>query len=111
MTVEDEIYLRDFINDIETGLLPMTTVSGSQSLDFGSILDGETAALTIAVVGAVAGSAVAVGPPAALEANLSATAVVTATNVVEVRLKYNSDGTVPSINPAAGIYKVTVFIP
>lgn len=112
LAIEDEIYLRNFINDISGGLLPLTTFSGSAVLDFGVINDGETAALTIALLGAVAGATVAVGPPAALEAGLSAVAVVIATNVVEVRLTYLSIGVGPtSINPASGTYKVTVFIP
>lgn len=112
LTVEDEIYLRDFLNDIDGGLLPLTTISGSQSLDFGVILDGETAPLQFALIGALAGAAIAVGPPATLEAGLTATAIVPALNVVEVRLTYLSSGAGPtSINPAVGIYKVTVFIP
>lgn len=112
LTIEDELYLRNFINDINGGLLPLTTFSGSAVLDFGTILDATTLSLTIALVGAVAGAAVAVGPPATLEAGLSVVAVVTATNVVEVRLTYLSTGAGPSsINPAAGLYRVTVFIP
>lgn len=110
LAVEDELYLRNFLNDIDGGLLPMTTVSGSASLDFGSIAYGDVVALTIALTGAVAGATVAVGPPAALEAGLLLTALIISTNLVEVRC-HNMSPTFAAVNPAPGTYKVTVFIP
>ncbi len=110
LAVEDEIYIRNFLNDPDRSLFPLTTVSGSATLNFGVILDGESATLTIPVTGAIPGDAVALGAPAALEADLIPSAFVSATNVVEVRLLFMSKTGATSINPAAGVYKATVFI-
>ena len=110
LAVEDEIYVRNFLNDPDRSLFPLTTVSGSASLDFGVILDGEIGVLTIPVTGAIPGDAVSLGPPAALEADLHPTALVSATNTVEVRLAFLSKTGATSINPAPGVYKATVFI-
>lgn len=74
--------------------------------DFGSIPaqscnDGKT----ITVTGAAVGDTVELGPPAALEAGLTATGIVTSANTVTVRL---CNVTAAPIDPASATWRATV---
>lgn len=80
--------------------------TATAALDFGSIAAGATAELTISVTGATTGAAVALGPPAALEAGLVATGYVSAAGTVTVRLHNTTGG---AIDPAAATWRATVF--
>lgn len=81
-------------------------LTGSASLDFASANAGLSADLTIAVPGAVLGDVVALGVPnAAVVANSSFSAFVSAADVVTVRFNNHSAG---ALNPAAGVFTVKV---
>lgn len=81
-------------------------VTGTASLNFGSISAGATEELTITVTGAVAGDAVALGCPVAIEAGLILMAYVSAADTVTVRA-HNTTGS--PIDPAAATFRATVF--
>lgn len=77
----------------------------SATLNFASIAAGATAELTVTLTGAAAGDVVALGPPAALEAGLAATGIVTAADTVTVRLLNTTGG---AVDPASATWKVRV---
>lgn len=81
-------------------------LTATATLDFPSIAAQTCAELTITVTGAAVGSAVSVGPPAALEAGLSATGYVSATSTVTVRLCNVTTG---AIDPAAATWRATAL--
>lgn len=83
-------------------------VSGSTSLDFGSINAGATSELTITVTGAAVGDTVQLAPPATLEAGLIATGFVSAANTVTVRLA-NITGS--PIDPGSATWSAVVLQP
>ena len=76
------------------------------SLDFPNTNAQLSAELTIAVPGAIVGDPVALGLPAAPDANCCYTAYVSAADVVTVRLNNYSSG---AINPAAANFTVNVL--
>jgi hypothetical protein len=81
-------------------------LTGSATLDFPSTLTLLSADLTITVTGAADGDVVSLGVPnAAVNANTSYSAWVSASNTVTVRFNNYSNGTV---NPASGSFKVFV---
>ena len=81
-------------------------LTGSATLDFPSTLTLLSADLTITVTGAADGDVVSLGVPnAAVNANTSYSAWVSASNTVTVRFNNYSSGTV---NPASGSFKVFV---
>ncbi len=81
-------------------------LTGSATLDFPSTLTLLSADLTITVTGAADGDVVSLGVPnAAVNANTSYSAWVSAANTVTVRFNNYSVGTV---NPASGSFKVFV---
>jgi hypothetical protein len=81
-------------------------LTGSATLDFPSTTTLLSADLTIAVTGAADGDVVSLGVPnAAVNANTSYSAWVSAANTVTVRFNNYSSGTV---NPASGSFKVFV---
>jgi len=80
-------------------------IFGSATLDFPSIAAGGNAELTVTATGAASGDLVDLGPPAALEAGLIATARVSAANTVTIRL-YNS--TAGAVDPVSATWKVRV---
>jgi hypothetical protein len=81
-------------------------LTGSATLDFPSTLTLLSADLTITVTGAADGDVVSLGVPnAAVNANTSYSAWVSAANTVTVRFNNYSAGTV---NPASGLFKVFV---
>lgn len=85
----------------EPGLL-----SGTATLDFGSITAQAHADLTIAVTGAVTGDSIALGlPTAAVTAGIAYTAWVSAADTVTVRAHNYTGGT---LDPASGAFKATV---
>ena len=75
--------------------------SGSATLNFGAIGDGDTADLTFTVTGAVVNDKVAPSWPSTLNAGLVASMFVSATNTVTVRLA-NLSGA--PIDPASATY-------
>ena len=81
-------------------------LTGSATVDVASISAGATAEVTITVTGAVAGSAVFLGLPAAFPAGLTATGYVSATDTVKVRL-HNT--TAAPIDPGSLVYKARCF--
>ena len=81
-------------------------LSATATLDFPSISSNDTHTLTMTVTGAVAGNAVFIGVPAALDANLSWSASVTAADTVTIRM-HNASGA--SVDPASCTYRATVF--
>jgi hypothetical protein len=81
-------------------------LTGSATLDFPSTTTLLSADLTITVTGAADGDVVSLGVPnAAVNANTSYSAWVSAANTVTVRFNNYSSGTV---NPASGSFKVFV---
>jgi hypothetical protein len=81
-------------------------LTGSATLDFPSTTTLLSADLTITVTGAADGDVVSLGiPNAAVNANTSYSAWVSAANTVTVRFNNYSSGTV---NPASGSFKVFV---
>lgn len=81
-------------------------LTGSATLNFPSITTLLSADLTITVTGAADGDVVSLGVPnAAVNANTSYSAWVSAANTVTVRFNNYSSGTV---DPASGIFKVFV---
>ena len=81
-------------------------LSGSASLDFGSIGAATQAGLTITVTGAAVGDEVIMALPAAPAAGLVFNAFVSAANTVTVRAS-NISGA--SVDPAAATYGVIVI--
>jgi len=81
-------------------------LTGSATLDFGSTNAQLSTDLTITVTGASDGDVVSLGVPnAAVNANTSYSAWVSAANTVTIRFNNYSSGTV---NPASGTFKVFV---
>lgn len=92
---------------IGNGSTPIQNIySATASLNFASIASLATAELTITVTGASTGDAVFLGPPSTLDAGLTVTGYVSATNTVTVRL-YNS--TLAAIDPAASTWRAAVI--
>lgn len=83
-------------------------VRASATLAFPSVAAGGQQELTISATGATTGAAIHLGPPAGLESGLIATARVSATDTVTVRL-VNVTGS--PISPASATYRVDVFNP
>ncbi len=81
-------------------------LSGSASLDFGSITAAAQANLTITVTGAAVGDEVIMSLPAAPAAGLIFNAFVSATDTVTVRA---SNITALAVDPAAATYGVIVI--
>lgn len=81
-------------------------LSGSASLDFGSISAATQADLTITVTGAAVGDEVVMALPAAPAAGIVFNAFVSAANTVTVRAS-NISGS--PVNPAAATYGVVVI--
>ena len=81
-------------------------LSGSASLDFGSITNATQASLTITVVGAAVGDEVIMGLPAAPAAGIVFNAFVSATDTVTIRA---SNISAAPVDPAAATYGVTVI--
>jgi hypothetical protein len=80
------------------GATMFRVLTGSATLNFGSIAAHTTAELTIAVPGAVAGNWCGVSPDGAPESGLLWSGYVSATDTVTVRML---NGTAGSINPAS----------
>lgn len=81
-------------------------LTGSASLNFGSIDDGATASLTFTVTGATTGDALAPAWPSGLDAGLLGTMYVSAADTVTVRL-LNLSGA--AINPSSMTFGAQVF--
>lgn len=88
------------------GTKPTAPLRGSASLNFPSIAAGATAELTITVTGAATGDAVALAPPATLEAGVVGFGRVSSANTVTVRLANVTSG---AVDPAAATWGVTVL--
>lgn len=93
------------LTDSGTTTLHTHTLSGSATLDFASIASTATAELTITVTGAVAGRSVILGPPSGIEAGLTWSGYVSATDTVTVRL-FNTTGA--AIDPASATWRAVV---
>ena len=94
-----------FINT-DKGLAGISFLLGVAILAFPNTNAQSSSELTIAVIGAAVGNAVALGLPAAPDANSCYTAYVSAPNVVTVRFTNYSAG---PIHPAASAFTVQVF--
>jgi len=82
-------------------------LTATKTHDFGSIAHGAQEETTITVTGAAVGDAVFVGAPAAIEADLSWCAYVSAADTVTLRLQnVASSG---NTNPASATWRVTVL--
>lgn len=89
-----------------TGIL-VSAISASGILDFGSVNAGESAILTMNVIGAADGDAVSLGVPSALAgAGGIYTAWVSATDTVTVKF---SNTTAAAIDPASATFKIKVL--
>ncbi len=75
------------------------------TIDFAEITTFTTGEATVTVLGARVGDSVTIGPPAAFESFLIATAWVSAADTVTIRLANISGG---SIDPAAADWRVVV---
>lgn len=82
------------------------TLSGTATLNFGSIGAGLAADLTISVPGAAVGDPVAISAPAALESGITVMGFVSATDTVTVRAVNNTAG---AVDPASAAYRAIVF--
>ena len=91
-----------------SGKVPAAQVGlfASAALDFASVAAVGQQELTITVTGAAVGDAVVLAPPATLTAGLVATARVSATNTVTVRL---SNITAAAIDPASATWGARVL--
>jgi len=89
------------IQSISNGALTATT-----TLDFPSIGAAGSETLPVAVTGASVGDPVVISLPAAFNAGLVATAWVSSTNVVSIRI---SNITASGIDPASASFKVVVL--
>lgn len=87
------------------GTAMASIISATAALNFGNILAAASADLTITVTGAAVGDAVHLGPPAALEATVTALGIVTAADTVTVRL-FNIGGI--AVDPASATWRATV---
>jgi hypothetical protein len=84
-----------------------TRLTGTATLDFGSVTAQSQATLTMTVTGAVAGDAVALGvPTAAVISGIDYTAWVSAADTVTVRAANYSAG---SLDPASGVFRATII--
>lgn len=81
-------------------------LSGTATLDFGSIAANLAADLTITVNGARANDPCLVAPPAAPDAEIVFTAFVSSNDTVTVRAANSSIG---AVDPASAVYRVMVF--
>lgn len=90
-----------------SGAPGLSSLTGSATLNFGNTAAQSSADLTITVTGAEDGDPVVLGVPiAALNANSSYSAFVSAADTITVRFNNYSSG---AINPASGVFKVVVF--
>lgn len=80
-------------------------LTGTQTIDPASLLDGAGATVTIAVAGCAFGDYVVVSAPYDLQ-GISVTAYVSAANTVSVRIQNESGGT---IDLASGVWRALVF--
>jgi hypothetical protein len=89
-----------------SGTLALVTppTSGSATIDFAPIADGNCSSSTFSVVGVVAGQALVPGWPSDLEAGLIGVMRASATNTVEVRL-CNLTGVL--VDPASHVFTAT----
>jgi hypothetical protein len=88
------------------GVQVKALLSASAVLDFPSVEAGGQQELTVSVTGAAVGDAVHLGPPAALEPGLAATARVSAADTATVRL-VNVTGS--AIDAASATWRVSVL--
>lgn len=95
------------LNSAGTVVTSIIGITGTGSLSFGTISSNGIATATITVNGAIAGDPVVLGAPAALEAGLTFSGIVTAANTVTVRL-HNNAGT--SVTPATATWTATVLL-
>lgn len=101
------IYFRDEnIVDILGTRSPIEDISVTTTLDFGSVVAGAIADLTVAVTGAVVGDVVALGVPS-IPNKGTFFAWVSATNTVTVRFA-NNDLTTAK-DPSSGAFKVRIL--
>lgn len=88
------------------GTKPSEVLTGTATLDFGSIAAVTGLELTITVAGAAAGDAVALAPPATMTAGLVWSGRVSAANTVTVRV---SNITAGALDPASATWGAAVF--
>ncbi len=89
-----------------TRKLVLTGFVNTATLDFPAIAAGSTAELTVTVTGATLGSSCSCAPNTSIEAGLSWSCYVSATNTVTIRVANISAG---SIDPASKSWKATVI--
>ena len=82
-------------------------LTGSATLDFGSIAADDEEELTITVTGANVGDSVSLGAPAAIESGLVWVGFVSAADTVTVRVRNTTAG---AIDPASATWKASVII-
>lgn len=80
-------------------------LTASTTINFGSIGDGNCAASTLTLAGAVAGDNVAAGWPSGLETGLTGSMFVSAADTIAVRL-CNFSGA--AVDPASGTFKAAI---
>lgn len=81
-------------------------LTGSGTLNFSALNNGQCGSQTFNVPGAAAGAAVAPGYPAGLESGLVARMTVSATGIISVQL-CNFSGV--TVDPAPGVYVAAIF--
>ena len=82
-----------------------TEITGTGTIDYGSIAAGAVGTGTVTVTGAVVGDSVAVGVPSTFNTGLLAFGYVSAADTVTIRV---INGTAGAIDPASGTYRATV---
>jgi hypothetical protein len=81
-------------------------LTATAALNFPNIVTLTSQELTITVTGAAVGDSVVLGPPAAIEANLTWAGYVSAADTVTIRV---SNPTAGDINPASATWRATVL--
>jgi len=98
--------VRTAIQDLQAQITALTPLTATATLDFPSTLTATSSDLTINVTNAVVGKPVYLGPNvAAVVANTSYTAFVSAAGIVTVRLNNYSGA---AVNPASSTFTVNV---
>lgn len=94
--------------DADITLTGGAQLTATATLDFGNTVAGASTDLTITVNGAAGGDAVMIGVPvASIVANGVFSAYVSAANTVTVR--FTNTNLVAAIDPASGVFRVTVI--
>lgn len=92
--------------NVWSALTTESEITGTGTIDYGSIAAGAVGTGTVTVTGAVVGDAVAVGVPSTFNTGLLAFGFVSAADTVTIRV---FNGTGSPVDPASGTFRATVI--